>query len=620
MALFKAPSEPRTVEMNTFDAEPVGRAVMRHYKFFALHGRRLAQWMIPVLLVTVSALGSTASDPPGRVARVNLLEGNGSMQEAGVDGWTDDLLNRPLTGGDRVWIDEGSRAEMHVGSTALRLGSRTAVQILAVDDQSVRLSLTAGSLTVRIRALDAGDRFVVETPAGEITLQQPGSYRVDVDDSNARGYLAVWSGSAQVSGPFGAVAVRQEQSAELVAGADPAIDTTTAGNIDSLDLWSEDRDQREDQSSAAQYVSRDVVGYQDLDGYGQWVSEPAYGVIWMPVVAAGWAPYHYGYWNWIAPWGWTWIANEPWGFAPCHYGRWVHSPHGWGWAPGPRTGPPSVYAPALVAWRGERYPRTNPDLMHRPKVGWVPLGYNEAYDPPFQASQDYVRAANLSNTHLGNVDVERYVKERQHGGARGPERRYANDNVAGAYSEVPRDAFASAKPIGRPAALAEPNDSGRAKFAPHEVWDAAPVDRPLAHPVGYAAVGSTDRPPGPGAVRIRTEPSKAPDRPSQQAQTHLGHAPQISYGPVQHSDRPMQAVGREPDPRQYSSAPVRSGVPPSAPVAAGRDIHSQPPAAVREPDSRQAPSGPVRSAPPPPPAAAVGGQAHPQLSGQVRQP
>lgn len=594
---------------------------MTLYNFFAVRRARLAQSIIPLVLLTVSALGSAASDPPGRVARVNLLEGNGSMQEAGVDGWTDDLLNRPLTGGDRVWIEEGSRAEMHVGSTALRLGSRTAVQVLTVDDQTVRLSLTAGSLTVRIRALDAGEGFSVETPAGEITLQQAGSYRVDVDDSNGRAYLAVWSGSAQVSGPSGAVAVRQEQSAELVAGADPGIDTTTAGNIDSLDLWSEDRDQREDQSSAAQYVSRDVVGYQDLDGYGQWVSEPAYGMIWVPVVAVGWAPYHYGYWNWIAPWGWTWIANEPWGFAPCHYGRWVHSPHGWGWAPGPRTGPPPVYAPALVAWRGERYPRTNPDLMHRPKVGWVPLGYNEAYDPPFQASPNYVRAANLSNTHLGHVDVERYLNERQHGGARGLERRYANDNVAGAYSEVPREAFASAKPTGRPAAFAEPSESGRAKFAPHEMLSAAPMDRPLAHPVGYAAVGSTDRPPVSGAVPIHTEPSKAPDRPPQQAQTQLGHAPEISYGrPIQRADRPTQVVG-ESEPRLYSLGPVRGGVAPSAPANLGREVHSPPPVMGREADSRQTPSAPVRSAPPSPSAgAAVGGQGHPQLGGQVRQP
>ncbi len=594
---------------------------MRHHNLFAPRGGNLAQWVIALVLLTASAFCNAASDPPGRVARINYIEGNGSMQEAGVDGWTEDLLNRPLTGGDRVWIDENSRAEMHVGSTALRLGSRTAVQVLAVDDQNVRLSVTAGSLSVRIRDLDSGEHFDVETPAGPISFQQAGSYRVDVDDSNHRGYLAVWSGSAQVGGQSGEILVRQEQSAELSPEADPTIDTTSAGNIDSLDLWAEDRDQREEQSSAAQYVSRDVVGYEDLDGYGQWVSEPSYGMIWVPVVAAGWAPYHYGYWSWVAPWGWTWMANEPWGFAPCHYGRWVHARHGWGWVPGPRTGPRPVYAPALVAWRGERYPRTNPDILHRPKVGWVPLGYNEAYDPPYQVSPNYVRAANLSNTHLGKVDVERYVAERQHGGARGPERRYANENVAGGYSEAPREAFASTRSTGRPPVLADPNNSGRAKFVPHEVWSAAPVDRPLAHPIGYAAVAPGDRPPVPDAKRTRVESLQAPDRPPQQAQRRMDRAPQIPYVPASHVDRPAQPVGRESEPHSYTSAPVRGSAPLSAPLAPVREVHPPVQPAAQASASGQPPSAPVRSAPPPPPAArAVGGDSHPQLGGQARQP
>src|SRR5438045_6726104 len=142
---------------------------MRHHNSFAWFPRRLAPLMIGLVWLAAGALALADTDPPGRVARVNFLEGTGSMQTAGVDGWSDDLLNRPLSSGDRVWIDEGSRAELHVGSTALRLGSRTAVQILAVDDHSARLSMTAGSISVRIRELDGNDRFDIETPAGEVS-------------------------------------------------------------------------------------------------------------------------------------------------------------------------------------------------------------------------------------------------------------------------------------------------------------------------------------------------------------------------------------------------------------------------------------------------------------------
>jgi hypothetical protein len=57
---------------------------------------------------------------------------------------------------------------------------------------------------------------------------------------------------------------------------------------------------------SARYVSREMDGYEDLDQYGSWASQPGYGQVWMPTsVAAGWTPYHDGHWAWIAPWGWT---------------------------------------------------------------------------------------------------------------------------------------------------------------------------------------------------------------------------------------------------------------------------------------------------------------------------
>jgi hypothetical protein len=599
---------------------------MRQYNPFARVRSRLVQLMIPLVLLGASALGAAATDPPGRVARVDLLEGSGSMQVAGAEGWTDDLLNRPLSGGDRVWIDERSRAEMHVGSSVLRLGSRTAVQILTVDDRTVRLSMTAGSLSVRIRELDSGDYFSIQTPAGEVSLQEPGSYRLDVDDSSGRAYLAVWSGNAEVSGPSGVRPVRQEQFAELVAGAEPAIDTMAARDVDSLDLWAQDRDNREDQSSAAQYVSRDVVGYQDLDGYGQWVSEPVYGVIWVPAVAVGWAPYHNGYWNWIAPWGWTWIAGEPWGFAPCHYGRWVHAPrYGWAWVPGPRSGPRPVYAPALVAWRGESNTKVNADVMHRPKVGWVPLGYNEVYNPPFQASPSYVRATNLANTHLAHAELDRYIDEQQHAGARGPERRYANDTVAGAYADAPREAFASAKSIGPPRALAAPIDAVRARFAAHEVLHAPPADRPgshpVAHPVDYAPAPTTDWPRALAPVRTHSESSAPPDRPPRQAQEVESRTAQTSHFAQPQSMRAIQPIVIAAEPRPSTAAPVRTvGAPPTT-VVASRD--SQPeagrrmPAEAIEPEPRQYSAVPSHSATAPSPAAVTAAPDAPPQTGRL---
>ena len=484
-----------------------------------------------VALLAGTAAHAAYDDPPGRVARVNLLDGRGAMQAAGTDSWADDLLNRPLTGGDKLWVEADSRAEMHIGSTVLRLGARSALQLITVDDRVVRLRLTAGSLNVRIRNVDRDDRFEIETPAGMVALVQPGGYRLDVDDRDVRAHLAVWSGRAEVTGRSGTSIVRSDEGADMTGGDEPAIEMASVGATDSLDLWAEDRDRREDQSRSARYVSRDVVGYEELDGYGDWVVDPQYGSLWVPQrVAIDWAPYRFGYWNWIGPWGWTWIDDEPWGFAPCHYGRWVHARHGWGWSPGEREEHRPVFAPALVAWRGDRYPRRDGDHDGRgqdhqqpPKVGWVPLGYNEVYEPPFHASRDYLRAANQSNTHLGRGDIERYIDDRQRAGDQRPERRYINEGVAGAMTAVSRDTFTSARPVGHNRLPVDASDLRSAPFSarPPEVRPEArsigrvvPSDRPVVRPdaaVFERSVGNPERAPGrvPMAQR-RLEPADAP--------------------------------------------------------------------------------------------------------------
>ena len=215
------------------------------------------------------------------------------------------------------------------------------------------------------------------------------------------------------------------------------VEFAAAGDTDDLDLWAEDRDQREDSARSARYVSRSVVGYEELDGYGDWVVDDYYGPLWTPrITVVDWAPYRFGYWTWIGPWGWTWIDNEPWGFAPCHYGRWVHARHGWAWAPGADRPRRPVFAPALVGWHDGHDRDHDRDYLrdrdHPPRSGWVPLGYNEAYAPPFRTSRDYLRAANATNTRLDRDHIDRWIDRRQHGGE--PERRFVNEGVPGAVT------------------------------------------------------------------------------------------------------------------------------------------------------------------------------------------
>ena len=62
-------------------------------------------------------------DPPSRVARMNYAQGSVTFQPGGEGDWVTAVPNRPLTSGDNLWTDQDSRAEMHVGSTAVRLAA-----------------------------------------------------------------------------------------------------------------------------------------------------------------------------------------------------------------------------------------------------------------------------------------------------------------------------------------------------------------------------------------------------------------------------------------------------------------------------------------------------------------
>jgi hypothetical protein len=98
--------------------------------------------------------------------------------------------------------------------------------------------------------------------------------------------------------------------------------------------------------------------YDDLDPYGQWVSDPDYGYVWIPDAGDDFRPYSSnGYWAYT-DYGNTWVSNYSWGWAPFHYGRWTyHNYYGWMWIPG------NTWGPAWVSWRsgGGNY-------------GWAPLG------------------------------------------------------------------------------------------------------------------------------------------------------------------------------------------------------------------------------------------------------
>src|SRR5207244_912578 len=122
-------------------------------------------------------------DPPSRVGRLSYLSGPVSFRPGDVDDWTDATINYPLHNGDHLWTDSDARAEITVGSSAFRLAPQSAFGFLALDDRTVQVRLSQGSLNVRVRNLGENESLEIDTPSGAVALLRSGVYRVDVDSS-----------------------------------------------------------------------------------------------------------------------------------------------------------------------------------------------------------------------------------------------------------------------------------------------------------------------------------------------------------------------------------------------------------------------------------------------------
>ena len=144
-----------------------------------------AELVATLLGIAAVSRGRQAGDPPSRVARLNYMNGSVSFRPGSVEEWTAATLNYPLTNGDHLWTDPGAATEIHVGSTAIRMDSGTAMSFLNLDDRSLQLSVTEGSVNVRVRYLAEDESIEVDTPNVAITLLRPGDYRIDADSDKA---------------------------------------------------------------------------------------------------------------------------------------------------------------------------------------------------------------------------------------------------------------------------------------------------------------------------------------------------------------------------------------------------------------------------------------------------
>jgi DNA segregation ATPase FtsK/SpoIIIE-like protein len=553
-----------------------------------------------------SLAAADENDPPIRVARLAYVEGSVSFQPAGTGEWVEPPINRPVTTGDQLWSDRESRAELQLDGSSVRLSANTAVSLLNLSDTVTQIQLSSGTLLLRVRRLDDNETYEIDTPNLAFSVLRPGLYRISVDGTGNSTTVLVRRGQGEVTGGGVAYPVGENEY-DTFSGNDELRETAQSytPDQDAFDAWGAARDARWEHSVSAQYVSPDVVGYEDLDDQGSWTADPEYGHVWFPrAVQPGWAPYRTGHWAYIAPWGYTWVDDSSWGFAPFHYGRWVSLRGAWGWIPAPPRLQGAVYvrpvyAPALVAWVGVGA-----------GVAWFALGPREVYVPSYAVSARYCRNINVSNTNVNvavvnNVYNTTIINKRTVNNIT-----YVNRTVPGAVVATTSRAFDSAQPVGRNLVRVDEHTARNGSvrmFAPATV------------PTRQAVIGSgretTLRPPAVVQTRpvvARTEPPRAPpnfERRQEAIKDNGGKPLSVSQiRQISESAPAAAAVRLAPPPRMV----VPRAEPPaerSAPANAARPPERPAPVASDRPNSDRAPRA---TSPPPPVVQSVPNAIHPR--------
>jgi len=522
-----------------------------------------------LLSLAVLSFAAWAADPPGRAARISLVEGEAAVFVDPEVGWEGARINASLTGENSVWTEPGARAEILFGATALRLGETTQLDIIRLDDESFQAHVTRGTLTLRLREVGRNESFFVSTPEGRFQFRGNGRYRLESDPARGESVLTVFAGTARLEMQGGYVNVDTGRAVRVSGGEQPRY-MSEAVYSTALDEWAYARDQRWDQRESLRYVPRQMTGWEDLDDYGTWRNDPEYGAVWYPTqVEAGWAPYRYGRWTWVRPWGWTWVDDAPWGYAPFHYGRWVYVGNRWGWYPGRYSGRP-VWAPALVGWIGGSGWNLSFSTGVGSALGWYPLSPYDAYQPWYVAAPTYVTYVNRIVLPPHHRREHQYDRDRRH------------DHREYGATVVPRDQFGTRRPVQGiratlpgEAVVRQPVVAGASVLPPRP--DRRPPDRPFrvtppAQSASEASVPSPARPapmtkpvfPAPQAVQKPVPPQVAPRHEQPQVQPKpvppqvapRYEQPQVQPKPVQPQAGPRYEQPQvQPKPVQPQAAP-----------------------------------------------------------------
>jgi hypothetical protein len=375
-------------------------------------------------------------DPPARVGRLAQLNGTVSFHAQGDEQWNPATLNFPVSQGTAFWTQPNSQAVIEVSASRIVMAPATELDIATLTDTAFQAVLPQGELYLHVQAATPDETYAVQTPRGLVSLTAPGRYGVVAGDIQSPTSITVIEGSAHVEGPGVSLDIAANQTASIT-GTDTFQGAVGPAQPDAfLTAMLNSEHPPQPQGVAPPPAVAAMPGGGDLAQYGTWSENQDYGQVWYPQVAPDWVPYREGSWAYVGPWGWTWVDSSPWGFAPFHYGRWAQFGGRWGWIPGVAVGGyRPVYAPALVTFLGVGavVGVGVGAALAAGRIGWLPLGPREPFQPWYHASNNYLRQVNVAHvnnftTINNNVTVNNFVNR-------------------GAATVVPTNAMTASRPV-----------------------------------------------------------------------------------------------------------------------------------------------------------------------------
>jgi len=180
-----------------------------------------------------------AGDPPGRVGRLSAIEGTVQQRTPDDSDWVAANLNYPVTTGFAVAPQDGGRAEIQVGSMALRVGPASELDVTDLGDRGTSLTLAQGELNLRVGQLASGERLEIVTPRGIMDILAAGQYHLDAGTTESPTRFEVFNGRAALQRDGGNTELARGQAALI----NPDNNLTTASaQPDPLDQWAFNRD------------------------------------------------------------------------------------------------------------------------------------------------------------------------------------------------------------------------------------------------------------------------------------------------------------------------------------------------------------------------------------------